>query len=88
VVSKTIDVSSNLAAPAKENRFNKIMNKIINYIKDSIDELQNKVTWPTWAELQSSTMVVMAASVIFSLVILAIDQVFAAVMKLVYETIA
>ena len=39
---------------------------MFNYFKESYNELVNKVTWPTFPQLQSSTIVVMVASVIFS----------------------
>jgi len=37
----------------------KRMNKIANYFKESYIELQEKVTWPTWANLQQSTVIVL-----------------------------
>ncbi len=49
------------------------MKKIIEYIKDVYNELVNKTTWPTWAELQNSAIVVMIASVIIAVVIYAMD---------------
>jgi preprotein translocase subunit SecE len=36
------------------------MNKIAFYIRDSYKEMMHKVTWPTWEELQQSTMIVLA----------------------------
>lgn len=60
------------------------MAKIGTYIQESVDELFNKVSWPTWAELQSSSVVVMIASIIFALVIFAMDSTFSRVMKIVY----
>ena len=33
------------------------MSKITGYIKDSYRELVEKVSWPTWEELQSSVIV-------------------------------
>ena len=39
---------------------------MFNYFKESYNELVNKVTWPTFPQLQSSTIVVMVASVIFT----------------------
>jgi len=41
---------------------------MFNYVKESYNELVNKVTWPTFPQLQSSTIVVMVASVIFAIV--------------------
>jgi preprotein translocase subunit SecE len=49
------------------------MNKVKDYILDSIDEIRNKVTWPKFAELQSSAILVLVASLIFAIVIGGID---------------
>ena len=49
------------------------MRRFINYLKESYVELTKKVSWPSWAKLQNSAVVVMVASAIFALVILAID---------------
>ena len=35
---------------------------MFNYVKESYNELVHKVTWPTFAQLQNSTVVVMVAS--------------------------
>lgn len=43
------------------------------YIIESIQELKNKVTWPTWAQLQSSTILVAISSVIIALIISLMD---------------
>ena len=43
------------------------------YITESIEELTNKVTWPSWAELQSSTILVAISSVIIALIISLMD---------------
>ncbi|MCB0502937.1 MAG: preprotein translocase subunit SecE [Bacteroidetes bacterium] len=50
------------------------MNKVIAYCKESYGELVNKVSWPTWKELQSSAIVVMVASLIIALVIWGMDM--------------
>jgi preprotein translocase subunit SecE len=49
---------------------------IIQYIEESYNELVHKVTWPTWDQLQSSSIVVLVASVIFALLIFAMDFIF------------
>ncbi len=54
------------------------MSKFGAYIKDSYDELVNKVSWPTFKELQSSAIVVAIASLILALVVFAMDVVFGA----------
>ena len=43
------------------------------YIQESYNELLNKVTWPTWTSLNQTTIVVIVASVILSLIILLLD---------------
>ncbi|MEI9917946.1 MAG: preprotein translocase subunit SecE [Bacteroidota bacterium] len=49
------------------------MNKVKDYIMDSIDEIRTKVTWPKFSELQSSAILVLVASLIFAVVIGLID---------------
>ena len=51
----------------------KAMNKIREYIRLSTDELVNKVSWPTWEDLQESTIIVMIASLVIAVVIGIID---------------
>ena len=43
------------------------------YILESIQELKDKVTWPTWVQLQSSTILVAISSVIIALIISLMD---------------
>ena len=52
------------------------MRKFINYLKESYAELTKKVSWPSWDKLQNSAIVVMVASVIFAIVIFAMDYCF------------
>lgn len=52
------------------------MKKIIAYIKDTYNEMLHKVSWPTWAELQESAIVVSVASLIIAVIVLAMDLVF------------
>ena len=56
-----------------------------SYIKSSYDELMNKVSWPTWSELQSSSIVVAIATAIIALIIYAMDSVFSNLMRLFYD---
>ncbi|WP_418692049.1 preprotein translocase subunit SecE [Alistipes putredinis] len=58
---------------------------MLNYIKESYKELIEKVSWPTFAQLQSSTIVVMVASLIFALVVLVMDISFENLMKGIYS---
>ncbi len=52
------------------------MSKFRTYIEDAVDELVNKVSWPTWEELQTSAIIVLVASVIIALVVFVMDYVF------------
>jgi preprotein translocase subunit SecE len=63
------------------------MSKLRTYIEESSDELLNKVSWPTWSELQSSGVVVMIASIIISLIIFLMDTTFSTLMEKIYEII-
>lgn len=49
------------------------MLKLKTFILESVDELKNRVTWPKYNELQSSSILVLVASLIFALVIGVID---------------
>ena len=60
------------------------MRRFINYLKESYVELTKKVSWPSWAKLQNSAIVVMVASVIFAIMIFAMDFVIEAAMKFIY----
>jgi preprotein translocase subunit SecE len=58
--------------------------RIKNYLKEVYKELVEKVSWPSWSELQSSAAVVMVASAIIALSIFAMDYGFRTLMDFVY----
>ena len=60
------------------------MTKVIRYIKESADDLINKVSWPTWKELQSSSIVVVIASLIIALIVYLMALSFRNVMEVFY----
>ena len=62
----------------------KFFNNRLTDIKESYNELVHKVSWPTKSELANSTIVVMVASIIASLVIWLIDLCIDKIMHLVY----
>ena len=55
------------------------------YIKESYDELMNKVSWPSWSELQNSSIVVAIATIIIALIIYAMDSVFSNLLNIFYS---
>jgi len=61
------------------------MNKVSNYFKDSYHELMEKVTWPTWAQLQQSTVIVLVATLVIMACIWLMDTGSAAVLKFIYS---
>jgi preprotein translocase subunit SecE len=46
------------------------------YLSESYNELVHKVSWPTWKELQSSSIVVLVAALIVALIIFLMDYIF------------
>lgn len=64
------------------------MSKVTAYIKESYIELKDKVSWPSWEDLQSSVIVVMIASLIIALTIFMMDVGFQAFMNLFYKMFA
>ncbi len=61
------------------------MSKLSVYFKESYNELTKKVSWPTWAQLQSSAIVVLVASVLFAVVIFLMDFAFKNLMTGIYN---
>jgi len=52
------------------------MQKLIKFVKSSVVEMRDKVSWPKYGDLQSSSVLVLVASVIFAVMIGAFDFVF------------
>ncbi|MFN3403716.1 MAG: preprotein translocase subunit SecE [Cytophagaceae bacterium] len=63
------------------------MKKVLDFIKESIEEVRTKVSWPKYAELQNSSILVLIASIIFALVIGLIDYAFKNGMSALYENL-
>jgi len=61
------------------------MNKITTYFRESYKELMEKVTWPTWAQLQQSTMIVIAATIVITALVSGMDLVTNLALKLIYN---
>ena len=60
------------------------MQKLIEFIKESVVEMRDKVSWPKYKDLQSSSVLVLVASMIFALLIGVIDLAFDNAMSWVY----
>ena len=61
------------------------MNGLIGYMKNAYEELMFNVTWPSLADLQSSAIVVLAASMIIAVFIWIMDLVSKNTMMQIYE---
>jgi preprotein translocase subunit SecE len=65
------------------------MNKISAYFRDSYRELVEKVTWPSWTQLQQTTMIVLAATLVITVVVFGMDAILAnekfGIMKVIYK---
>lgn len=61
------------------------MLKVVDYIKECYDELINKVSWPSWSELQSSAIVVTIASFIIAIIVYLMDLSFSTLLKQFYK---
>ncbi|PJJ84035.1 preprotein translocase subunit SecE [Mucilaginibacter auburnensis] len=61
---------------------------VSEYIKESYIELTQKVTWPTWKELQSSAILVLIAAVIIALLIFGMDQIIGTLLNKFYSSLA
>jgi preprotein translocase subunit SecE len=64
--------------------FNKM--KVQQFIKDSWTEVTENVTWPKFSELQASSTLVLVASLIFALVVGAIDLLFKTGLEAFYRS--
>lgn len=60
------------------------MAKVLDFFKESYIEVTEKVTWPTWAQLQSSAVVVLVASILIALLIFVMDKASSNLLELLY----
>ncbi|MCK9617874.1 MAG: preprotein translocase subunit SecE [Lentimicrobiaceae bacterium] len=60
-------------------------NKVVEYMKESYDELIHKVSWPTWSELQNSAIVVSVASLIIAVIVYLMDISFQTLLEQFYK---
>ncbi|MBK97640.1 MAG: preprotein translocase subunit SecE [Balneola sp.] len=60
------------------------MEKITNFF-DSVTKEFKKVSWPTQSELVDNTIIVVVFSIILSVLIFGIDQVYSTVLEAIYN---
>ena len=64
------------------------MNKVTNYFKESYKELVEKVTWPTWSDLQQSTVIVLVATLIITVLVGVMDVFGNSILKFIYSLLS
>ena len=53
-----------------------VMSQFTQYLQESYQELVQKVTWPTWKELQGSSVLVFVASLLIAGLVFVMDWAF------------
>jgi preprotein translocase subunit SecE len=61
------------------------MNKITTYFRESYRELLDKVSWPSWSELQQSTVIVLVATLLTTVLVWIMDVIASSVLHLLYS---
>jgi preprotein translocase subunit SecE len=61
------------------------MNKIKTFFRESYKELMEKVTWPSWPQLQQSTVIVLVATVLITLLVWVMDFASSSVLHFTYS---
>ncbi|HTR27900.1 MAG TPA: preprotein translocase subunit SecE [Puia sp.] len=61
------------------------MNKITTYFRESYRELLEKVSWPSWTELQQSTVIVLVATLVITLLVWLMDVIASTLMHVIYS---
>ena len=64
------------------------MSKIGSYIQEAYDELLHKVSWPSWDELQQTTIIVLIALAIVTGVVAGMDAASKAVLTFIYSLLS
>ncbi|MDH3245361.1 MAG: preprotein translocase subunit SecE [Saprospiraceae bacterium] len=61
------------------------MEKLVQSIRESYNELINKVSWPSWPNLQQSTILVLVASLIIALLVFIMDSLSKQIVDILYN---
>jgi preprotein translocase subunit SecE len=64
------------------------VNKVTNYFKESYKELVEKVTWPSWSELQQSTVIVLVATLLITVMVYVMDVFSNGILKFIYSLLS
>ncbi len=61
------------------------MNKFTDFVKESYIEITEKVSWPKWEQLTQSTIIVLGAAAVITLMVGIMDFVANGSLKFVYS---
>ncbi|WP_026461725.1 preprotein translocase subunit SecE [Adhaeribacter aquaticus] len=61
------------------------MEKVKNYISETMEEMRFKVSWPSYSELQKSSVLVLVGSLVFAVVVGAVDLVYKETLEFFYN---
>jgi preprotein translocase subunit SecE len=61
------------------------MNKFSVFVKESYREMVEKVSWPTWEQLQQSTMIVLGATIFITAIVALMDFIASGGIKFIYS---
>ncbi len=61
------------------------MSRLGSYVQEAYDELLHKVTWPSWEELQQTTIIVLVALGLVTTVIFCMDFLSQNVLTFIYK---
>ena len=64
------------------------VNKVANYFKESYREMAEKVTWPTWSELQQSTVIVLVATLLITALVYVMDIFSHGILNFIYSLLS
>lgn len=64
------------------------MNKVTTYFRESYRELLEKVSWPSWSQLQQSTLIVLVATLVITAIVWAMDLIAQSGLKFIYSFFA
>ena len=62
------------------------MANVVEFFKESYNEMVQKVSWPTWSELTNSAVLVLIASVIIAILVYAMDAAAGGGLRFLYES--
>lgn len=61
------------------------MNKVTTYFRESYKELLEKVSWPTWTQLQQSTIIVLIATLLITGIVWLMDLIAQSGLNVIYR---